>query len=772
MEERVMLPAAASERDEVVLKLDLCISVNRQLIRFLMDYPSPGDVREFQVGLMSIQEKLLKAKKLKDELPQLPLKEETMVSLDRIQNNLEHLFIKMAKLSEKNVLLRALASVHLRRNLDLKHGELQREIGKLLLRLARNQEIKQLLREKGRGPRQREGGENAVSSSSASSLPSQGISTTDRASDSTSSRARERSGSWKKADAPCNASLDRPFVNLEIPLDQLHQEPEEGYEQVQYAVLGAAVADRSEPSSSTLPSVNISSSSAPSVAQRRPVQQFESLPELLSAPSSSSLPTTTEHETDGRHFWNAVFGEQFFVEWDVFETEFRRWLRLPPLKHDERKVLQYIMDSSGTGGVTVAKFEEFLSGWGPLRDVIANVKRLFSKRQVSSWFHGFLSREETQQLLEGEPPGTFLVRLSASRPASFALSVVKPSSSSSKENAWEVLSVLVQPDGHYGVRAQVKDAEYEKFANIRQVVKRYPQAFRIAFQAEFVGESWFHGDVTSQEAEDLLAGQAAGTFLIRFSTRRPHFASSYVLEDGSVGHGLIEKNMRPNGKPVSFEHEGRSYASLQAVVKAYPQTLRVPYCNPRSEMYAIAANFREEKKQEMQRQLAQQVASSREKVGMPSSAFSSASCESGQQHYGFLSDVLSAPTITTIRTKEGENEKEKEEEGEEEPYMYAGMGGEGAENAELTREIYGSMAELLGAPSPLLTSSVVSGETSYSGHYGMMAATRGGEVPSTFPKSALEEQQHYGSMWHASNVLPGRTERTAEDTAQQYGRMK
>ncbi|KAL6045575.1 Phosphoinositide-3-kinase, regulatory subunit 3a (gamma) [Balamuthia mandrillaris] len=761
MEERIVPPAAASERDEVVLKMDLCISVNRQLIRFLMDYPSPGDVREFQVGLMSIQEKLLKAKKLKDELPQLPLKEETMVSLDRIQNNLEHLFIKMAKLSEKNVLLRALASVHLRRNLDLKHGELQREIGKLLLRLVRNQEIKQLLREKGRGPRKREDGENAVSSSSASSLPSQGISTTDRASDSTSSRARERSGSWKKADAPCNAnaSLDRPFVNLEIPLDQLHQEPEEGYEQVQYAVLGAAVGDRSEPSSST--SSSVLSSSAPSVAQRRPVQQFESLPELLSAPPSSSLPTTTEHDTDGRHFWNTVFREQFFVEWDVFETEFCRWLRLPPLKHDERKVLQYIMDSSGTGGVTVAKFEEFLSGWGPLCDAIANVKR---------WFHGFLSREETQQLLEGEPPGTFLVRLSASRPASFALSVVKPSSSSSKENAWEVLSVLVQPDGHYGVRAQVKDAEYEKFANIRQVVKRYPQAFRIAFQAEFVGESWFHGDVTSQEAEDLLAGQAAGTFLIRFSTRRPHFASSYVLEDGSVGHGLIEKNMRPNGKPVSFEHEGRSYASLQAVVKAYPQTLRVPYCNPRSEMYAIAANFREEKKQEMQRQLAQQLASSREKVGPPSSAFSSASCKSGQQHYGFLSDVLSAPT-TTIRTKEGENEKEKEEE-EEEPYMYAGMGGEGAKNAELTREIYGNMAELLGAPSPCSTSSVVFGETSYGSHYGTMAATRGGEVPSTFSKSALEEQQHYGSMWPASNELSGRTERTAEDTAQQYGRMK
>ncbi len=29
--------------------------------------------------------------------------------------------------------------------------------------------------------------------------------------------------------------------------------------------------------------------------------------------------------------------------------------------------------------------------------------------------------------------------------------------------------------------------------------------------------SWFHGDITSEEAEELLSGQQPGTFLIRYS---------------------------------------------------------------------------------------------------------------------------------------------------------------------------------------------------------------------------------------------------------------
>lgn len=48
-------------------------------------------------------------------------------------------------------------------------------------------------------------------------------------------------------------------------------------------------------------------------------------------------------------------------------------------------------------------------------------------------------------------------------------------------------------------------------------------------------ESWFFGDVSAEEAEELLSGKPEGTFLLRFSSKSGCFASSYVLEGGKIG---------------------------------------------------------------------------------------------------------------------------------------------------------------------------------------------------------------------------------------------
>lgn len=46
--------------------------------------------------------------------------------------------------------------------------------------------------------------------------------------------------------------------------------------------------------------------------------------------------------------------------------------------------------------------------------------------QAQSWFKGFLSREEACTLLDGQRPGTFVVRVSVSQPGHYAISVVQP----------------------------------------------------------------------------------------------------------------------------------------------------------------------------------------------------------------------------------------------------------------------------------------------------------------------------------------------------------
>ncbi|NXW38946.1 SH22A protein, partial [Phaetusa simplex] len=41
-------------------------------------------------------------------------------------------------------------------------------------------------------------------------------------------------------------------------------------------------------------------------------------------------------------------------------------------------------------------------------------KRLGATGELPAWFHGFISRRETEQLLQDQPPGCFLVRFSES----------------------------------------------------------------------------------------------------------------------------------------------------------------------------------------------------------------------------------------------------------------------------------------------------------------------------------------------------------------------
>ena len=46
--------------------------------------------------------------------------------------------------------------------------------------------------------------------------------------------------------------------------------------------------------------------------------------------------------------------------------------------------------------------------------------------QAQAWFKDFLSREEACALLDGQRPGTFVVRVSVSQPGHYAISVVQP----------------------------------------------------------------------------------------------------------------------------------------------------------------------------------------------------------------------------------------------------------------------------------------------------------------------------------------------------------
>jgi len=60
-------------------------------------------------------------------------------------------------------------------------------------------------------------------------------------------------------------------------------------------------------------------------------------------------------------------------------------------------------------------------------------------------------------------------------------------------------------------------------------------------------KEWFHGDINKQNAEDFLAGQSKGTFLVRTSVTEPKspFTISKVNKKGKISHQRVHKH--PDG---------------------------------------------------------------------------------------------------------------------------------------------------------------------------------------------------------------------------------
>lgn len=101
-----------------------------------------------------------------------------------------------------------------------------------------------------------------------------------------------------------------------------------------------------------------------------------------------------------------------------------------------------LSDNSATGYVNMYKWSEFLKGFGPVTNVVTNVRNvrfppLLRDANIASleskvrniltapWFHGFLTSREAELLLEDQWPGTFLIRFSRSSGGSFALAFVQ-----------------------------------------------------------------------------------------------------------------------------------------------------------------------------------------------------------------------------------------------------------------------------------------------------------------------------------------------------------
>jgi hypothetical protein len=84
-------------------------------------------------------------------------------------------------------------------------------------------------------------------------------------------------------------------------------------------------------------------------------------------------------------------------------------------------------------------------------------------------------------------------------------------------------------------------------------------------------KSYFHGDISTRDAEGQLAGKQVGTFLVRFSTSSPGFYTiSKVSSDGSIQHQRIIHH--PNQPAFYINNRVRRFLPVLLLVFLFMST--------------------------------------------------------------------------------------------------------------------------------------------------------------------------------------------------------
>eukprot|EP01119_Soliformovum_irregulare_P006408 TRINITY_DN1836_c0_g1_i1.p2 TRINITY_DN1836_c0_g1~~TRINITY_DN1836_c0_g1_i1.p2 ORF type:complete len:291 (-),score=37.21 TRINITY_DN1836_c0_g1_i1:1012-1884(-) len=206
------------------------------------------------------------------------------------------------------------------------------------------------------------------------------------------------------------------------------------------------------------------------------------------------------------------------------------------LSEEEGKVLGYVLDTADTGFVTQYKFAEFLKSFGPFTNCVVNTRAIFQEK----WFVGFLARDECDALLESKAAGTFLLRFSGGI-GSFALAF------QGNEKVYHV-KIRTLPQGF--AMLDQKSKEEKVYQSLHELVQSHYYVLTQPCMDKIYLQPYFQGELSREESCDVLFGEPAGTFLVRFAQSTP-LAVSYVAQDRSTKHAGL-----------TFE-SGRWHVSLQ-----------------------------------------------------------------------------------------------------------------------------------------------------------------------------------------------------------------
>jgi hypothetical protein len=121
-----------------------------------------------------------------------------------------------------------------------------------------------------------------------------------------------------------------------------------------------------------------------------------------------------------------IFGSESKIPLQLFKELFKTALNA---RDDEvQEFLPYVIDDENEEEASASKFRAFCDCFYPLGpDMTPHPsERVFTIVEIlrMPWFHGRISHEEAEKRLRDKPKGTFLIRFSSNRPATFVAAAV------------------------------------------------------------------------------------------------------------------------------------------------------------------------------------------------------------------------------------------------------------------------------------------------------------------------------------------------------------
>ncbi|KAL9653681.1 hypothetical protein ABK040_009156 [Willaertia magna] len=224
---------------------------------------------------------------------------------------------------------------------------------------------------------------------------------------------------------------------------------------------------------------------------------FSELLKKFDNPSDVDVTNTLFEGLDGlvKSFWQKNFGDEvFYVKKDTFlDSLFSQFERLKGLKSktwvDD---IDFIIDPTCDDIVSISDLKTIIKWFGPFGDMFVNMEDLLRMK----CFWGSLTSIRTQELLEDQPTGTFIIRFCEDRPGDFYISCVEE-----EENSYSSFNNLSSKYTYHFLlqrRKGKKDdkekyfyyltesdlEEKKKFETIEQFIKLYNLTFKIPFEGE------------------------------------------------------------------------------------------------------------------------------------------------------------------------------------------------------------------------------------------------------------------------------------------------